>query len=460
MSEYKTFHTSDYIYKTIQDLGFKEMTPIQEQVIPLMRKHQDVIGISQTGTGKTHAFLIPLLERINLESNKVQAVIMAPTRELAEQLNDCVREFIKHEPRLTCQLLIGGKDRQKAIQKLNTQPMIVIGTPGRLKDLSLDEQALHITTADLMIIDEADMCLDLGYYEDIDAIAGKMKEDLNLCVFSATIPMSLRPFLKKYMHLPRLVEIEAKQKASAQVEHVLVWTRHRERYVVLREIMNVIDPYLCIIFCNTRKEASEISHQLLEEGLKVGEIHGDLEPRERRAMMRRIKNNEYQYIVATDIAARGLDIDGASHIINMGFPSELDFYIHRSGRTGRGSYTGYCYSLYDSSDENVIRQLSKRGIQFVNRELKNGQWNDIETREKRNSRPREQTELEKEITKIVKKPTKVKPGYKKKRQRAVNELVRKQKRQMIKQDIKRQQKERARKAQAERSRMARGEIDD
>ena len=457
MRRFEEMNLKPFILETIKELHFDIPTPIQTEVMPLVPKKRDVIGISQTGTGKTHAFLIPIMQQINLDEDKVQAVITAPTRELAGQIYDHVRLFMKHEPRLKASLVIGGKDKQKAIAKLSVQPQIVIGTPGRIRDLSLNEQALLITTADIFVIDEADMTLDLGYLEDIDAVAGKMKDDLQMLVFSATIPQNLRPFLRKYMHQPQIVEIDAKKVTVDHVEHILVWTRHQDRFTVLTQMIEKLDPYLCLIFCNTRKEASETAKKLYDMGMKVGEIHGDLEPRERRSMMRRIKNNEFQYIVATDIAARGIDIDGASHIINMGFPSELDFYIHRSGRTGRGKYTGYCYSLYDTKDEKTIAILENRGITFKNTEIKNGEWKDIGVRERRKNRERQPSEMEQEIQKIVRRPAKVKPGYKKKRQREVQKNVKKQKRAVIQADIRRQKKERARKAQAERSRILRGE---
>ncbi len=457
MKKFEHMNLKPFVTKVIEQMHFEKATPIQEAVMPLIKKKRDVIGISQTGTGKTHAFLIPLIENIRLDDACVQVVITAPTRELAGQIYDHVRLFMKYEPRLTCALMIGGKDRQKAIAKLTTQPQIVIGTPGRIRDISIEQQALKITTADVFVVDEADMTLDLGYLEDIDAVAGKMKDNLQMLVFSATIPQNLRPFLRKYMSSPEIVEIDAKKASVDNVEHILVWTRHQERFDVLTSLIDQLDPYLCLIFCNTRKEASLTAKKLYDSGMKVGEIHGDLEPRERRSMMRRIKNNDFQYIVATDIAARGLDIDGASHIINMGFPSELDFYIHRSGRTGRGKYTGLCYSLYDTKDEKVIKALETRGIDFKNMEIKNGVLTDIGQRERRKNRERQTSALENEIQKIVRKPSKVKPGYKKKRQREVQQLVRKQKRAIIQADIRRQKKERAKKAQAERSKILRGE---
>lgn len=449
MKLFEQYQFQSFIKETIEELHFQSPTPIQKSIIPLVYKQRDIIGISQTGTGKTHAFLIPIIDMIDTEREYVQAVITAPTRELASQIYENAKLFMKHNPQLRVSLIIGGSDKQKAIQKLSVQPHIVIGTPGRIKDLSLDEQALKITTADVFVIDEADMTLEFGYLEDIDSVLGKMKDNLQMMVFSATIPQMLRPFLRKYMKDPKLIEIDEGLTSSRQVLHYLIPTKHRDRYIVLKEIMDIIDPYICIIFCNTRKEAISLSRQLREDGYKIGEIHGDLEPRERRQMMRRIQNMDYQYIVATDIAARGIDIDGVSHIINMEFPKELDFYIHRSGRSGRGKYTGECYSMYDTSNEQMVHALEKKGITFEMKELKGQHFVDSKDREKRKSRIKHQSDLEKKISSMVRKPKKVKPGYKKKRKREIEKLVKKEKRAIIQQDIKRQKKERAKQAQRE-----------
>lgn len=448
MCAFNQFNLVDFCNQVINEMGFKKPTEIQEKVIPLIKNKKDVIGISQTGTGKTHAFLLPIMNSIDPTIDQVQAVITAPTRELAQQIYNNARVFEKYNPNLRISLIIGGSDRQKTIQKLNTQPHIVIGTPGRIKDLSLQEQALKITTANIMVIDEADMTFEFGYLEDIDAVVSKMKEDLQLLVFSATIPEMMRPFLKKYLKAPVLVEIEKSKITNQNVENILLATKHQDRYDVLKKIISLIDPYICLIFANTREEVSKIATALREDGYKVGEIHGDLEPRERKQMMRRINHNDYQYIVATDIAARGIDIDGASHVINYQFPKDPNFYIHRNGRCGRGKYTGISYSLYDSSDENNIRILEKKGIVFKNMTIKNNQFVDLGERLKRTKRVKQQTELEKEVQKIIRRPKKVKPGYKKKRKREIEKLVRKQKRAIIQNDIRRQKKERARAAQA------------
>ena len=197
MKLYEQYQFNPFVKETITELKFESPTKIQKEIIPLVYKQRDIIGISQTGTGKTHAFLIPIMDMIDVTSDCVQAVITAPTRELASQIYEHAKLFMKYNQDLRVSLIIGGSDKQKAIDKLTIQPHIVIGTPGRIKDLSLDEQALKITTADIFVIDEADMTLEFGYLEDIDAVLGKMKENLQMMVFSATIPQMLRPFLQK-----------------------------------------------------------------------------------------------------------------------------------------------------------------------------------------------------------------------------------------------------------------------
>ena len=202
MATFQDFKLQDYCNEVIKELGFQKPTPIQEKVIPLVLKNRDIIGISQTGTGKSHAFLLPIMSRVDVNKDCVQAVITAPTRELAAQLFNNAKAFIKYLPELRVSLIVGGSDRQRAVNKLSTQPHVVIGTPGRIKDLSLDAQALQITTAKTFVVDEADMTLEFGYLEDIDAVAGKMADDLQMMVFSATIPQNLRQnlidFGKKY----------------------------------------------------------------------------------------------------------------------------------------------------------------------------------------------------------------------------------------------------------------------
>lgn len=438
---------SDYVFrehtKTFINLeGFVEPTPIQQAVIPVACKGRDIIGISDTGTGKTHAFLIPIMEKVDSAQPYVQAVITAPTRELALQIYNRSQKMAEADPALNIRLITGGMERSRMNEQLKTQPHIVIGTPGRIRDLFLNEQTLRVDTASILVVDEADMTLEFGFLEDVDAIAGKMRSDLQMMSFSATIPMALRPFLKKYMDNPKTIQIEDQSAYHPQIEHILVPCLEKSYEEKLMEILPTFTPYVCLIFANTRTLASSVASMMRDSGYGVIELHGDLTPRERTKAMKDLVNIQKSYVVATDIAARGIDIEGISHVISLGFPKELDYYIHRSGRTGRAGHDGICYALYKKQDDAMIRALEVRGIGFHHKSLKNGNWSDLEPLHKK--KVRKDDPLEQEISKIVsKKKKQVKPGYKVKRKQEVEKLKRKARRQMIQSDIQRQKKERA-----------------
>lgn len=442
MSKYSDYMFQKHTKIFIELEKFIEPTPIQQAVIPMACKGKDIIGISATGTGKTHAFLIPIMEKVDSSKPCVQAVITAPTRELALQIYQRCEKMSEADPKLVIRLITGGIEKSRMIEQLKVQPHIVVGTPGRIKDLFLNEQVLRVDTADIMVVDEADMTLEFGFLEDVDAIAGKMRKDLQMMSFSATIPQELRLFLKKYMDHPQTVQIEEQSAFHPKIQHILVPVQHKTYAEKVLEILPSFTPYVCLIFANTRSEAANVASNMRDAGYGVIELHGDLTPRERTKAMKDLSNLQKSYVVATDIAARGIDIEGISHVISMGFPKELDYYIHRSGRTGRAGHEGICYALYEKKDDTAIRQLEVRGIHFDHKTIKNGQWCDLEPLHKK--KVRKDDPLEKEIAKIVsRKKKKVKPGYKKKRQQEVEKLKRKAKRAMIQEDIQRQKKERA-----------------
>lgn len=439
---------SDYSFKEstrffIEENGFKEPTPIQAKVIPSVIKGRDVIGISDTGTGKTHAFLIPIMERIDINRNEVQAVITAPTRELALQLYMRAADMSDALEGLRVRLISGGIDKNKQNSTLKMQPHVVIGTPGRIKDLFLNEKTLRIEKASILVIDEADMTLEFGFLEDIDAFASKMRSDLQMLSFSATIPQGLEVFLKKYMHEPLLVRSEDKDHKSApKIEHILIPCKHLSYEEKLLEVLKGFTPYVCLIFANTRAIAASAAQLLRDHGYDLIELHGDMTSRARKNAMRNLMNLDKSYIVASDIAARGIDIKGVSHVISLGFPNEIDFYIHRAGRCGRAGMSGTCYALYQKSDENAIHSLINKGISFKHQNIKNGIWE--ETKDPFKKKEYKSDELEQKITQIVNRKKKVvKPGYKKKRKAEVEKLKRKAKRNMIQEEIKKQKKERA-----------------
>ena len=429
-TKFEKFSFQPFLIEAIKDLNFYEPTEIQERIIPSRLNGESAIGQSQTGTGKTHAYLLPILNKINPHKDHVQAVIMAPTRELALQIHEEVQKitiFTEEDAKITSKCLIGGTDKQRTIEKLKQQPHVVVGTPSRIHDL-MQEGALSVRQVDTIVVDEADLMLDLGFIEDVDRIAAAMKEDVQILVFSATIPEKLKPFLKKYLDNPRYTHVAPKQLTAAKLEHILVPQRHRDKKELVYNMLTNLNPYLAIVFANTKKSADELADHLLEKGLKVARIHGGLEPRERKRSMKQIQDLQYQYIVATDLAARGIDIQGVSHVINYEIPQDLDFYVHRVGRTARAGYDGTAITIYEQGDYEALMSLENRGIEFVNKDLERNEWVEVDDRNKRRKRVRQEDEVEKTAHKFIRKPAKVKPGYKKKRQREIDRYVKKQKR--------------------------------
>lgn len=428
VNRFERFKFQPFIIDAINELGFYEPTEIQEKMIPLVLKNESAIGQSQTGTGKTLAYVLPILEKINPARQEVQAVITAPTRELASQIYHQILKLTEHcspDQSIMTRCYIGGTDKQRTIEKLKVQPHIVVGTPGRIKDLMVD-QALFIHTADMLVVDEADMMLDMGFIEDLDQVAAKMPDKLQMLVFSATIPEKLKPFLKKYMENPKTIHVQAKRRAAENLEHYLLPSRHRNKKQLVHDALIHYNPYLAIVFTNTKKMAEELAGFLTEKGLKVGRVHGDLNPRERKKMMKQIQDLEYQYIVATDLASRGIDIEGVSHVINFELPSDLDFYIHRVGRTARAGNSGIALTVYELSDEDALNRLEKMGIQFKYVDLKKEGFVEADDRNKRKTRVRKEDEADKVAKSIVKKPQKVKPGYKKKMQWEMDKIKKRQ----------------------------------
>lgn len=418
--------------------GFKTLTPIQEATVNRKNKDRDFIGISTTGSGKSHAFLIPIFNMLDPEKDEVQAVISVPTRELAFQLYERAKKLAAHfDARV--RLCIGGTEKKEG----GLVPQVVIGTPGRMKDMFVDEHLLNLSTAKLFIIDEADMTMEFGFLEDVDAVLSHMNKDVTVMVFSATIPEQIQPFLKKYLTNPEIVRIGSDEDFAADIQHILVPLKHKNYSEKLLDVLPVINPYVCLIFANSNQEAHKIAEDLRAEGYDLSELHGDLEARERSRAIREIASQKKTYIVASDIASRGIDLEGVTHVISCGFPKDLKFYFHRAGRTGRAGRDGMAIALYSDKDAQAIASLKKQGIAFKDMDVKNGELVPVEDRTKR---VRKEDPLQAEIAKTVarrNKKQKVKPNYKKKQKAEVEKLRRKAKRNLIKSDIQRQKKERA-----------------
>jgi ATP-dependent RNA helicase CshB len=422
----KTFK-KDYINKALKELKFNELTDVQKKVIPFLEKKRDIIVEANTGTGKTHAFLLPIFESLDEESHEVQAVILAPTRELAKQIQDFAMGIAVHSKKpITIDLYVGGVDKKDILHRIKKRmPQIVIGTPGRIIDLVVKENVLKVHTAKYFIIDEADMTLDKNFIEEMSPILDVLNKTAVKAVFSATIPQYLRPFLRKYLENPETINVHPQDVSSLNIKHFFIKTREQKRFNTLQKMIQTINPYLAIIFCNTKESSEEVFAWMKEQKKSVVLIHGGLEYRKRKQLMKRIDKLEFQYIVATDIISRGIDIVGISHIINYELPKNIEFYIHRTGRTGRVDFDGMALSLYEFSDNSYVDRLEKKGIKSKYKDIVNNELVDAVVRNQRKNRERKENQLDRDAKLIVRKPKKVKPGYKKKNKERLEKEIKK-----------------------------------
>ena len=422
--------------------GFTELTAVQQEVLKSASRSKDLIVISKTGTGKTHAYLIPIMERINPLSDKTQVIISLPTRELAYQVyqNALVMKEVYDNLRIV--LLTGGTDKNRSRNKLENAPHIIIGTPGRIKDIFVSK-LIRVDHVQMFVIDEADMTLEFGFLEDIDIVFSHMTKNPQTLCFSATFPEELNKFAKKYLNEPKMIKV-SDAKRDPRIHHVLINCKHKDYKETMYDILNGFKPYVCLIFANTKDKADEAYEYLNERGIKALLIHGGLDSRSRQKALKELQTGKYSYVIASDVASRGIDIEEVSHVISLGLPSQLQFYLHRAGRTGRNGKDGTCYLLYKETDLDQIRKLHSKGINFTAKEYKNGKWKEAGNP---TEKKRIKTDLdEKEIVKTLhRKNEKVKPNYKKKKNKEVERIKRKKRREFIQSKIKEERIERYKK---------------
>lgn len=413
-----------YMEIALEKNGFRELTEVQTKVIPVAVSGRDMMVTSETGSGKTHAFLIPLFEKLSESDRFLQFLISSPTRELAEQIYDFAKQIAQYsETPIDIRMYTGGTDRLDEIARLKkSQPQIVIGTPGKLKDLVSKENALDVHLVKTFIVDEADMTMDEGFLEDIDFVASKMSKEMQMLVFSATLPEKIQPFLRKYLKNPVFIDIATKNRTNQNIAHYFVKTKGRPREEVLKSVLKTINPYFAIVFCN-KKETADFVFQIMEaEHYNVGLLHGGLEARKRKQILNNVRDLKYQYLVATDLLSRGIDIPNISHIINYDLPSDWEFYVHRTGRTGRMDADGIAVSLYDYDNDDYLDMLEDRGLKTSYKEVSNNQLVDGRVRGERTKRVKFVPEAQKKAIAVIPKSKDVKPGYKKKYQEKVAEI--------------------------------------
>ncbi len=427
--DFKAYHFQDFLVRGLESISFTYPTEVQDVVITKIESKNNFIVTSQTGTGKTHAYLLPLLNRITKEPI-IQALIIVPTRELAQQINQEIEKLIKFSSfPIDARLYVGGTNRDQEINRLEkSQPQIAIGTIGKIKDLAITTNILKIHTASMVVIDEADMVFESSEITEVDPVFARFSSP-QILVFSATISQELTVFLNKYLSGCEKIDLIGKKLAKASIEHVFIPTKNKNKDELLVSLLQTFRPYLALIFANTKIKVDEIGEYLSANGFKVGKLTGDLEPRERKQVLKRIKDGDYQYVVASDIASRGIDIPGVSHVINYELPNDIEFYIHRIGRTARFVATGTAISFYDYEDDYYLDQLHTKGFDYVYKTLKNGEL--VETKERNAKKARVTPRDEVKLHTKIPLPKKVKPGYKKKRNEEIAKEARKARRSRV-----------------------------
>lgn len=438
MRDFKQYNFPDFLNKALAAIHFTTPTDAQAALLPPILAGKDVIGQAETGSGKTHAFLLPILAAIDPINYATQAVITAPSRELAEQLRDAAEQLVsEQDPQVRILLAVGGTDKERLVEKIeHRQPQLIIGTPGRLLDM-IQNHVLQVQNNRFFVVDEADMSLDMGFLKDVDAIASAMPAKLQMMVFSATLPERLQPFLRKYMHQPETVTVSQKSVIAPDIKNILLATKGRDHNKIVFDLLHIGQPFLALVFANTKERVDELTAYLQKQGMKVAKIHGDLPPRERRRTMKEVRDLQYQYVVATDLAARGIDVPGVSLVINDDFPVDPEFFIHRVGRTGRNGLPGTAVSLYDPNQEHVVAQIEGMGISFIPQDLVNGQLVDSYDRNRRHDRRATGPDIDPSIKGLVAKEKKKRmPGYKKKIRTAI-EKDRRRKRKIARREARR-----------------------
>ena len=358
------------IRRAIEELGFEQPMPIQEEVIPyLLGNRNDVIALAQTGTGKTAAFGIPLLQRINTAEKKTQAIVLSPTRELCLQITDDLKDFSKYMTGIRVTAVYGGTSIVNQINTLKRGVHIIVATPGRLIDL-MKRGVAKLDDVHNVVLDEADEMLNMGFKEDMDEILSGVPEERNTLLFSATMSREIERIARTFLHEPKEIVVGSRNEGAEHVNHIYYMVNAKDKYLTLKRIVDYYPRIFAIIFCRTKLETQEIADKLIRDGYNAESLHGDLSQQPRDLTMQKVRQHLTQLLVATDVAARGLDVNDLTHVINFGLPDDIENYTHRSGRTGRAGKKGTSISIVHSREKHKIRAIEKEiGKQFVEGEI-------------------------------------------------------------------------------------------
>ena len=370
MKTFEELGVSEVIRKAIEELGFVQPMPVQEAVIPyLIDNQKDVIALAQTGTGKTAAFGIPLLERIDTSRRDTQALVLSPTRELCLQITDDIRDFAKYMDGIHVEAVYGGASIEPQMRALKKGVQIIVATPGRLIDL-MHRGKVDLATVTNIVLDEADEMLNMGFSESINEIFESLPEEHNTLMFSATMSKEVERIANNYLHDHEEIVVGSRNEGAENVNHIYYMVNAKDKYLALKRIVDYYPRIFAIIFCRTKIETQEIADKLIKDGYNAESLHGDLSQQQRDLTMQKFRNHLTQLLVATDVAARGLDVDDLTHVINFGLPDDIENYTHRSGRTGRAGKKGTSISIVHSREKHKIRAIEKViGKEFVQAEI-------------------------------------------------------------------------------------------
>lgn len=373
MTAFKALGLEENLLKAIADMGFETPSEVQEKTIPiLLARETDMVSLAQTGTGKTAAFGFPMLQKIDVNNRTTQGLILSPTRELCLQITNELINYGKYFPGLNVTAIYGGASITDQAKQIKRGSQIVVATPGRMKDM-IGRRLVDISKIDYCVLDEADEMLNMGFFEDITEILSHSPNEKSTWLFSATMPKQVSVIAKKFMHAPVEITVGTKNVGSDQVSHEYYLVNARDRYNALKRLADANPDIFSLIFCRTKRDTQKVAEQLIEDGYNAAAIHGDLSQNQRDLVMKSFRNRQIQMLVATDVAARGIDVDDITHVINYQLPDELEIYTHRSGRTGRAGKTGVSMVIVSKSEvrkiKNIERIIQK---QFVAKEIPSG----------------------------------------------------------------------------------------
>ena len=373
MKTFDQLGLSSEIVKAIEELGFDQPMPVQEEVIPLLlAKTRDIIALAQTGTGKTAAFGLPIIHKIDVSQKVPQTLILCPTRELCHQISGDLIDYSKYIDGIKILPVYGGSSIESQIRSLKRGVHVIVATPGRLIDL-LNRKIMSLDMVQTVVLDEADEMLNMGFTESIDDILSRVPDSRSMLLFSATMPKEIARITKKYMENPKEIVIGRKNEGALNVKHIYYMVAARDKYLALKRIADYYPNIYAILFCRTRRETQEIADKLIQDGYDADSLHGELSQSQRDLVMNKFRNKNLQFLVATDVAARGLDIDDITHVINYGLPDDVESYTHRSGRTGRVGKNGTSISIIHLKEKGKIAQFERAiNKSFEKRSLPSG----------------------------------------------------------------------------------------